>query len=72
MGGFNLNIPPEPKDVKEFIVRIRRDLGESNDICYDASAVWAFNRIPRYLWEHWKNELKDRGITWQKLSLIHI
>jgi hypothetical protein len=27
--------------------------------------VWYGNKIPKYLWNHWKAELKPRGFTWQ-------
>jgi len=44
--------------------------GSRSDIDYDSLAVWSFNRLPKYLWEQWKSDLKERGITWQKFLRI--
>jgi len=55
----------EPLDIKEFIRRVRADLGGGNSIDRDALAVWTFNRLPKYLWDNWKAELKEMGIRWQ-------
>mgnify|MGYP000137060238 CR=1 FL=1 len=38
-----------------------------SDVDYGSLVVWSFNRLPKYLWECWKQGLEERGITWQKL-----
>ncbi|MCC6014472.1 MAG: hypothetical protein LM564_02060 [Desulfurococcaceae archaeon] len=67
---MGLPIPREPTEIKELIVAIRARLGAGNDIDWDSLAVWSFNRLPKYLWSCWKDELKERGITWQKFLRI--
>lgn len=67
---MGLTIPEEPNDIKEMVRGIRRRLGEYDNINYDALAVWSFNRLPKYLWTCWKDDLKVRGITWQKFLKI--
>ena len=62
---MNLPVPEEPTEIKMLIRSVRERLGGS-DIDSDALAVWAFNRLPKYLWSEWKNELKKGGISWQK------
>jgi len=67
---MDLPIIEEPKDIKSFIKSVRAGLGGSPDIDWDSLAVWSFNKLPKYLWENWKNELKKNGITWQKFLTI--
>lgn len=68
---MGLSTPEEPKDVKEFIKAVRTWLGGGNpDVDYDSLSVWSFNRLPKYLWEFWEEDLKKRGITWQKFLRI--
>jgi hypothetical protein len=62
--------PKEPTEVKELIVTVRARLGAGDDINWDSLAVWSFNRLPRYLWSCWEEELKGRGITWQRFLRI--
>ncbi len=65
---MGLNIPREPVEIKEFIRVVRIRLGGDvniEGIDYDSLAVWAFNRLPKYLWGEWRDELKQRGVTWQ-------
>ena len=67
---MGLSIPKEPNDLKDLIKIIRSRLRSGDDIEYDSLAVWSFNRLPKYLWEHWKEELKRKGISWQKFLKI--
>lgn len=55
----------EPLDIKEFIKKVRADLGGDNNIDFDALAVWSFNRLPKFFWDNWKVELKKKGVDWQ-------
>ena len=61
----NLKIPPEPIEVKDFILALRSQLGRTSTINWDSMAVWAGNKIPQYLWSYWRNELSKKGFTWQ-------
>jgi len=65
-----LKIPSEPKNIKEFIISVRRGLKGSDDIDYDSSAVWYLNKLPKYLWNEWKDELIHRGYSWQRFLRI--
>ena len=68
-----MKVPKEPTEIKELIQAVRvRMGGESSysDVDHDSLAVWSFNRLPKYLWEQWKNDLRERGITWQKFLRI--
>jgi len=67
---MGLKVPREPVEIKELIQVVRARLGGHAYIDYDSLAVWAFNRLPKYLWNEWKNELKLRGITWQNFLRI--
>jgi len=55
----------EPMEIKEFIRKVRADLGGDNSIDSDTLAVWTFNKLPKYFWDNWKAELKEMGIKWQ-------
>ena len=67
---IGLKVPKEPVEIKELIRMVRAGLGDDADVDYDSLAVWAFNRLPKYLWNEWKDELKLRGVTWQKFLRI--
>ncbi len=67
---MNIEIPPEPRDIKEFIVTLRRSLGGSSDIDYDSLAVWYLNKLPKYLWNKWRDTLVPKGYNWQKFLRI--
>jgi len=68
---MGLPLPDEPGDIKSFIKSIRESLGGRNpNVDYDSLAVWSFNKLPKYLWEAWRDELEKRGITWQKFLRI--
>jgi len=66
---MELSIPPEPKDIKEFIKR-QRDKFSIPDVDHDSLAVWYLNKLPSYLWKHWKGELEKEGYTWQKFLKV--
>jgi len=63
--GLPLPTPEEPTDIKSFIRSVRAGLGDSTNVDYDSLAVWSFNKLPKYLWETWRDELLKIGITWQ-------
>ena len=67
---MGLPTPPEPQDIKSFIREQRKQWGNIPDIDCDALAVWAFNKLPSYLWRHWKQHLEPRGYTWQKFLKV--
>jgi len=67
---MGLPVPEEPNSIKALIRSVREKIGNANNINSDSLAVWSFNRLPKYLWESWKTELKSRGITWQKFLRI--
>jgi len=39
-------------------------------INWDSFIVWAGNKLPKYLWDTWKADLKPRGFTWQKFMRL--
>jgi len=70
---MSLNVPNEPVEIKKLIRVVRAGIGGNADIegfDYDSLAVWAFNRLPQYLWNVWRNELRQRGVTWQRFLRI--
>lgn len=70
---MGFRVPEEPKEIKDLIRLVRTRMGGEigkNNIDYDSFSVWSFNRLPKYLWEQWKDELKERGITWQRFLKI--
>jgi hypothetical protein len=67
--------PREPIEIKEFILAARSMLGGAKSeadryIDWDSFAVWSFNKLPKYLWSCWKEDLMRRGITWQRFLRI--
>jgi len=67
---MELPIPPEPKEIKEFIKRQRGKFGSVPDIDHDSLSVWYLNRLPSYLWKYWKTVLENAGYTWQKFIKV--
>ena len=63
---MDLNIPQEPKHVKEWIRSVERANGKTPSVKWDSLNVWYGNQLPKYLWGEWKGILKPRGFTWQK------
>lgn len=57
-----LQPPPEPLDIKKTL----RSL-------YDAQGrrakyiVFAGNQLPKYLWDHWSEQLRKMGFKWQDI-----
>lgn len=69
---MKLKIPKEPKEILTQMENIRAQMGPSI-IDWDSFAVWYGNQLPKYLWNEWKEELKQRGFTWQKfLKLLRM
>lgn len=64
---MTLQIPPEPGDIKDRIVKRR-------SVCTgpgcDSFSVWFGNEVARYLWNHWNRELSRVGISWQRFLSI--
>lgn len=65
-----MNIPPEPTDLRAWMLSLKRSTFNDPAINWDAYVVWAGNKLPKYLWDHWKGDLKAQGITWQKFMRI--
>ena len=65
-----MDIVQEPREIKKLIKEVRKRLGNNTDIKNDSLAVWSFNRLPKYLWDNWKTELKKSGIKWQEFLKI--
>ena len=66
---INLKTPKEPVHIKKRIREIRKMLSDEtvlDRLGQDNLAVWIFNLLPKYLWEHWGLILRNNGITWQK------
>lgn len=65
-----LAIPPEPTDLRAWMLSLKQSTFNDPAINWDAYVVWAGNKLPKYLWDHWKDDLKAQGITWQKFMRI--
>jgi hypothetical protein len=63
---MRLEGPPEPAEVKKWILEVRKRLGPSEGNDWDSLAVWYGNRIPKYLWSVRKSALVREGFTWQR------
>lgn len=57
--------PKEPTEIKEWMKNIHKTIYNGPGVNWPPAVVWAANRLPKYLWDHWKDELKSRGYTWQ-------
>ena len=57
----SLQPPPEPVDIREALSELAKTSGPAPYI------VFAGNRLAKYLWDHWKNQLKQMGLTWRDL-----
>jgi len=62
----------EPIEIKEFIRNTRRSMGPGGGIHADSLAVWTMtsNKLPKFLWNAWKGQLKQHGIKWQTFLKI--
>ncbi|MDP3729875.1 MAG: hypothetical protein Q8R26_04015 [bacterium] len=70
---MKLQIPKEPKEILAYIRSVNKQMSAGSDINWDSFSVWAANKLPQYLWNEWKGELKPQGFTWQKfLKLLRM
>lgn len=69
---MNLTTIPEPENLKQWMQDLRQNIfkGDDDKLNWDSSTVWAANRLPKYFWDQWKPELKDRGFRWQSFSKL--
>lgn len=68
---IKLCVPPESAALKTEVKHLR-GLLSGPGVRWEPLAVWFGNKIPQYLWAHWKDELKPAGFTWQAfLKLLH-
>ncbi len=58
-----MKIPEEPKNIKAEIEARRKKLG-------GYLSVWYGSPISSHLWTEWKEELKEKGFTWQKFQKL--
>lgn len=65
-----LNIPPEPTELRDWMQSLKRTQFNDPTVNGDNYVVWAGNKLPKYLWDHWKDDLKSQGLTWQKFMRI--
>ena len=56
-----LQPPPEPLDIKKALRILLESQGKAKYI------VFAGNQLPKYLWDHWSEELHRLGLKWQDL-----
>jgi len=68
--GIVLQVPKEPREIKDFIKSVRSRLGANRSIKCDSFAVWSFNQLPKYLWESWKEILRENKVSWQDFLAI--
>lgn len=69
---IKLTTPEEPQEVKKFMMSLETTGFNGPDIEWDPLIVWYGNRLPKYLWDQWKDKLKPAGFTWQKfMRLLH-
>jgi len=63
-----LSIPPEPKLLKEQIIKQKKNI----EVKLDSLTVWFGNKLPSYLWKEsgWSKPLKDEGYNWQNFLKI--
>jgi hypothetical protein len=61
-------VPKEPKQVKEWMRKNEEHFGSLPipKRKRDALVIWYGNKLPQYLWNNWKNQLRVEGLTWQK------
>ena len=66
---MGLPIPEEPVEIKDLMRLLRSEL-RGDGVDQDSLVAWSFNQLPKYLWKYWKDDLKGRGITWQRFLRI--
>ena len=60
----------EPKNLKNALTALREDLDNKVKIKWDSTTVWAGNKIQKYIWENWRNDLLKRGFSWPKFLTL--
>ena len=70
---MKLITPPEPIELKVWMLSLKQSHFQDSSgggIDWDSFVVWSGNKLPKYLWDHWKVQLKATGLTWQKFMRI--
>lgn len=67
-----LPVPEEPKQIKEWMKKNEEHIGSLTipKRKRDALVVWYGNKLPQYLWNNWKKELRIEGFTWQNFLTL--
>jgi hypothetical protein len=65
-----LSAPPEPADIKTWMKHVHQMMYVGPGVNWEPAVIWAGNRLPKYFWDHWKAELKQRGFTWQMFMRV--
>ncbi len=65
-----LPFPPEPIKLKTWMTSLKSPRFGGAKADGDAYVVWAGNKLPKYLWDYWKVQLKPTGLTWQTFMRI--
>ena len=68
--GMILIIPPEPSELRAWMQSLKRSQLKDSSANWDTYVIWAGNKLPKYLWDNWKCDLKPLGINWQKFMRI--
>ena len=61
-----MDIPHEPSNIKTQVTKLKNELTSNTEFHYENSAIWFNNQIQKYLWDNWKDNLKEKGFNWQK------
>jgi len=61
-----MDIPHEPSNIKKQVTKLKNEWTLNTELHYENSAIWFNNQIQKYLWDNWKDNLKERGFNWQK------
>lgn len=56
--------------MRTWMLSLKETTSSNDGVKSDAHIIWAGNKLPKYLWDHWKNDLKPLGINWQKFMRI--
>jgi hypothetical protein len=67
---MKLSVPEEPKEIKSWMKSVGATHFTGSGIEWDPLIVWYGNKLPKYLWDSWKDTLKPRGFTWQKFMRL--
>lgn len=63
-------MPPKPEEIKSLIRNVRAGLDPNKDVKLNSITVWSFNKLPRYLWSYWEDELRKCDLSWQEFLAI--